>query len=434
MAFPPLTQDDLLALWRTLFPSGYTQPIETQAGGQGLDQAAMQAAIFARVAEAANVTFGALYLRPHSTQTAPPAAGAQHATVTLDIVRAAPATGEITLVAGVAFVATIRTPSGRSLDGVTFEVLADTVIPAGSLTTQVEVRASRVGFSSNVPAGSVSRFVQRGTASVVTATIEADNVLRDAAGASGGDRLTPAMTGQYVRLVGGLNGGTVPRRIISVTASTITEPTATAVLDGAPLTFPDTLSRAEVLEFADLGLSVSQTVAATGGVDGWLDYIGEERNTPRQRGEGDDAYRLRLSSLADVVSPGAILRAASRILSPLGIAWALEETRDPSGLRGMVLDFDAFDTGSIEDGAVMLSLDDCVRFFVLRIGIGNQGEFGMPFDAPYPSNAFDAPGNALNFFDGFPVTYLAAVAALWATVEASRAAGIHWLLVRDPSL
>jgi hypothetical protein len=134
------------------------------------------------------------------------------------------------------------------------------------------------------------------------------------------------------------------------------------------------------------------------------------------------------------VSPGAIQRICARILSPLGINWALKETRDPSGLIGRVWDFHAFDYGTISDGVVLLSLGDSTRFFVLCVGFGNQGEFGMPYDAPYPSNAYDAPGPALNFYDGFPVTYYAAIAALWAMVNAARAAGIHWVLVRDPSL
>lgn len=433
MAFQPLTEPDLLALWRTLFPRGYTRPIETEASGQGLDLVSAHAVQFARAAEGANNTFGAIYLRPHSTQTAEPASGARYASAVLEILRAPPATGAITLIAGVEFVATIRTETGEVLDGVRFRVLSDTLIPAGSLgPVNVPVLASRVGWSSNVPAGSVDHFALRGSAHIVAATIQPGNVLADTAGAGGTDRLTPAMVGQYVRLVGGVNGGTVPRRIISVTQPTVTDPHAYALLDGAPLAAPDTTTYVDVLEFADLGLTVTQPADAVGGRDGWLDAIGAERNAPRQRNEDDEAYRLRLVTLDDVVSPGAMERIAARVLSPLGIPWRIIETRDPFTLIGFIWDFHAYDFGDFNNGIIFAP---ATRYFAILVGPGNQGEFGFAYDAPYPSNAYDATNAAaLNAYDGYPISYYSALAALWAAVERARAAGIAWDLVLDPDL
>ena len=98
MAFLPITRDELLALWRTLFPTGYTVPIEQEGDGQGFDAFVQQAEQLARVAAAENITTQAYYLLPHSTQTAPESAGERRATGTLLVVRAAPATGSITLV------------------------------------------------------------------------------------------------------------------------------------------------------------------------------------------------------------------------------------------------------------------------------------------------------------------------------------------------
>lgn len=433
MSFPALTQNDLLDLWRSLFPSSYTKPIENAGHGQGFDTFASQAKIFARSADAANTTFGALYIRPHSTQTAPPAAGAARALTTLLVGRLPPTLGAIVLIAGTEFQAYLRSPQGDVLEGVRFRVVADTLIPAGSTgPTPVDVEASRVGYAGNVVEGSVTGFAARGEAVIIGATIEAGNVLRDTAGAAGTDRLTPAMIGQYVQLVGGLNGGTVQRRIISVTQPTTIDPTATALLDGAPLVFPDTTARAEVLEFVELGFTVEQPNAATGGLDGWLDALGEERNLPRQFGEDDETYRRRIIALDDTISPAAILRAASRILSPLGIGFRLLETRDFNGLFGAAFDFSPFDYGSIASGVGIFAPE--VRFFILAVGFGGQGEFGCPFDSPYPSNAFDAPGDALNFFDGFPVLYMSAIATLWAEVNKKRAAGVGFVIVRDPSI
>lgn len=434
MAFQPLSHDDLLALWRTLFPASYTRPLETESDGLGADYVHVQASQMSRAAAGADTTFGAIYLRPHSDQTAPPAAGAARAATTVLVARAAPTLGDITLIAGVELRSLFHTPQGGVIEGPRFVVAEDTRLAAGSLGPfSVPVVASRVGFAGNVPAGSIADFAPRGTASVVGATVLAGNVLRDNAGASGGDRITPQMIGQYVRLVGGVNGGTTARRIVSVTQPTVTDPYAYAVLDGAALVAPDTLTRADVVEFADLGLSVTQPADAAGGVDGFLDAIGDERNMPRQLGEGDDAYRLRLSSLADIVSPGAIARIASRILSPFGIPWKLVETRDTGTLIGLVWDYHAFDYGSVTDGVVFAPP---TRYFAIVVGTGNQGEFGFPYDSTALglTNAYDAPGGAHDFYDGFPVGYYSAISALWATVDRARAAGVAWDLILDPTL
>lgn len=433
MAFQPIDFDGLLALWRSLFPAGYTVPIENEGDGQGFDVFTQQARQFARVAAAENITTQAYYLRPHSTQTAPESAGERRAVGTLEVRRAPPATGAVTLVAGVEFVADVRSPDGTVLDGVRLRVLADTLIPAGTLgTVPVPVEAVRPGYQGNLPAGSVTRFALRGRATVPVATVEAGNVLRD----SGlPDRLTPAMIGQYVRLVGGLNGGTVPRRILSVSQGS---PTSTAVLDGAPLTFPDTLTQAEVEEFADIGLTVEQLTPLTGGRHGWLDAIAADRSAGREPGESDDALRLRLSFLDDIVSPAAILRIASRILTPLGIPFALWETRDTfGGLVGFIYDDDPYDAFTLFDVGhpVYLSENSATTFFILAVAFGNAGEFGFAYDAPYPQNAYDATTPlALNFYDGSPLEYLSALASLYAAIDRARAAGVGWLLVRDPTL
>lgn len=431
MAFAPISRDELLALWRTLFPSGYTAPIEEEGNGQGFDAFVQQAEQLARVAAAENVTTQAYYLLPHSTQTAPESAGERRATGTLFVVRAAPATGSITLVQGTEFVADVRSPDGTVSDGIRLRSTADVTIPAGALgASTVPVEAVRPGYQGNLLPETVTRFQARGRATVPSPTVEGGNVLRDSGVA---DRLTEAMIGQYVRLVGGINGGTIPRRILSVTQGS---PTSYAVLDGPPLVAPDTLTQAEVEEFADLGLTVSQPSALSGGRHGWLDAIAADRNTGRQPGESDAALRLRLAFLDDVVSPAAILRIASRILTPLGIRFRLAETRDcSSGLRGFVYDFDPYDAFTLFDPGSPVYVGDGTEttFFILFVSFGNDGEFGFAYDAPYPENAYDAV-DALNAYDGFPVGYYAALAPLYDAINRARAAGIGWLLVRDPSL
>ena len=426
MSFEPSTTDDLLALWRTLFPRSYTVPIEEGNNGQGLDIYAQQAAQFARLSEALAVSTQAYYLRPHSSQVRPPAQGEAPAVGAVLVSREGSAVGPITIIAGTRLVVRVRNSLGQTIDGVGFVTSEDATIAAGTLgPVSVPVQAERVGYQGNVPAGSITAFADRGRATVPGATIEAGNVIRDTGVP---DRFTPAMIGQYVRIVGGANAGTFPRRILSVTQG---NPTTFVQVDGPALTFPDTTTQVEVEEFADLGLTITQPAPTTGGRHGWLDAIGRDRNTGRAPGESDEDYRRRLVALPDVVSPAAILRILARLLTPVGIGYALMETRDPGTLIGMVWDFHAFDYGTIADGVVFAP---ATRFFVVRIGIGNQGEFGFPYDAPYPSNAYDAPGPALNFYDGFPVGYFARVDAVYRSIERARAAGVGWALVPDPTL
>ena len=47
MAFPPLTQEELIELWRRMNPPSYTVPIEDEQNGQGFDIPSAQAEIFA---------------------------------------------------------------------------------------------------------------------------------------------------------------------------------------------------------------------------------------------------------------------------------------------------------------------------------------------------------------------------------------------------
>lgn len=427
MAFQPYTLDRLLALWRALFPASYTVPIEEEAGGQGLDAFAQQAAQFARSADAAAVTTQAYYLRPHSTQVRPEAQGALPAFGTVALTRAAPAAGDIVLAKGTRLRGVERDSRGVETTVGEFTLVRTETLFAGTLGPYtVEVEAVRVGYQGNVPAGTITAFSPLGTASVAC-TVGPGNTLTDTGVP---DVFTQNMVGRYVRLVGGLNGGAVPRRILSWTSTT--PGVLTVTVDGPALAFPDTTT-AEVVETGALGVSVTQPVALAGGRSGFLDAIAIDRGTSRQTGETDAQLRERLVNLADIFSPAAINRIAARLLDPLGIPWVLEETRDPLGLVGMVWDFHAFDYGTIANGVVFAP---ATRFFILRIGDTSAGEFGFAYDTPFLPIPPTSAGNAwdVGVYDGFPVDYYAAAAALWAAVEAARAAGIGWLLVRDPAL
>ena len=421
MSFPASTKAALLEIWRRIFPRDYTIPIEIQANGQGFDVPSQQAAQLARTSDAVNTTAGAYYIASHSSQTAPPGAAAVRAVATLRIHRAPPAGVDLTLAQGTEFVAVLRSPNdGRDVDQEHYRLVQDYLFPAGVLYVDVTVEDVRVGYQGNTRLGTINRFALRGTATVQAAVL-AGNQLSDNGSA---DRLTEAMIGQFVRFISGPNAGTNPRRILSVTASLAV---SVALLDGDPL-IVGSAPNTEVEEFADVGLTVEQLTAATGGKHGWLDASGADRRVYRALNESDASYRLRIQNLPDVVSPAAIRRTAARILTPLGLAFEIHETRSP-GLLGFIWDISPFDIGEICDGDVLLDEFDAVRFFVICIERGNQGEFGAPYDTPFPDNAWDVV-----FFDGYPVGFYAELAALYAAVEAARAAGVHWTIVIDPDL
>lgn len=124
-----------------------------------------------------------------------------------------------------------------------------------------------------------------------------------------------------------------------------------------------------VLDWAtDLGLSVTNPISPTGGRFAMLDGLGRERAVDRSPNESDDLYRLRVSTLADVVSPNAVLRAANRVLAPFGILPCFRE----AGLRLLPgIFFDGALPGGNDENAYDL---DSVEFVFPGAVIGFQGE------------------------------------------------------------
>ena len=100
----PLTAADLQSIWQGATDSSYWQPFVQAGIGAGLEAWTQMFAQFARVAQAADTTFEAMYILPWSGQTAPPASGPTAATVTLYLQRlpggSAYTATAITLVAG----------------------------------------------------------------------------------------------------------------------------------------------------------------------------------------------------------------------------------------------------------------------------------------------------------------------------------------------
>jgi hypothetical protein len=94
---------------------------------------------------------------------------------------------------------------------------------------------------------------------------------------------------------------------------------------------------------ADFGLTVTNALSPTGGLAGWLDELGGERNIDRAPGESDDIYRQRVARIADVVTPNAIRRALSRTLGVL--PWCFREV-GTAEFRGWFFDGDLATVGT----------------------------------------------------------------------------------------
>lgn len=460
MAFKPCTQSSYLALWRTITPASYNAPIEEETEGAAFDVPSMFGRIFERVEDAANTSQQAYYLKPHSTQTGPSASGPRRAVGTVRIARPAPSDYALLLPSGTRIQAVYRPGSfGSDVIVVEYRLTADATLAPGVLAADVQVEADLPGYDGNLGLGLAELSFVPASPLTFTGTLGATTATPAPVQGLPSDRLTLADVGRYVRFsapvpLPALTGptATTPRRITAIGPTGIIafEPAVDAVDVGK-------VTQVEVEEFSDLGVTLEQLTDFAGGVPGTLDAIAVDRGTGRLLGESDKQLCDRLQELADIVSPAAISRITSRVLTPLGIPFAIKETRDPEGLGGFVFGAEApgsvgspFDFGGLTlvprlpgsqfptQGAVFLSEGAYRRYFVICVGFAPLGDFGLFFDATSPyagdANAFDAQVPGGNFYDGSAAGFDDVISRLYDEINRARAAGIGFAIVRDPNL
>ena len=488
MANPAFTKEDLLALWRAVFPESYTAPVEFNGETEGFDVPSAQAAIMASLSLAIEIATQAYFLKAHSIQTQPPASGEAPSTTTVTITREAP----------MGFQVDIDNPDAFTLEAVQLDsfgvsrVVAEFKITEAifwaegeaiprrkidqvQLTDGVPVVSVVTGHDQNIPAGLITQFKVQGSARVRPAA----HILIDF-GVSGmemppvdpinrEDRLTVNMQGRYARVLGLSTGAFPPVQIRGLT--NVTGGSQTAVLSPslpAP-TLLETNLTIQVEEWADLGFTVSQPLPAEGGTYGWLDAIGNDRGQGRAPGETDVLYRERLCVLDDTISPAAIQRICIRDYEQkTGLQCVLYETRDFETWPGLVYDvpvplgptspgnfprFTIYDADQSNFPGLQ-RLDDSYlsegmlrRFFVicLEIPVDASGFFWDTVANPIggaggnPFNAFDLGtsgtiGTRAAFFDGFDVVASSASAELFKAIDAARAVGVGFIILRDPFL
>jgi hypothetical protein len=154
---------------------------------------------------------------------------------------------------------------------------------------------------------------------------------------------------------------------------------------------------------ADLGVAAANAQAPQGGLLGYLDDLGLERNIGRAPGESDAVYRKRVSTPADTVTPNAVRRALSKVLGP--IPWCLREVGQ-SALPGWFFDGSNVPAGYVQSlpapqrAAAAAQLDAYDTNAILFTGTVTSGTFGGPtYD---PTNLFNSGGT----FYGEPVRLL----------------------------
>jgi len=427
-----LSQTDLLDAMRAVVDAAYLEPLETEDSGAGFDIYRAIAAIFERASQAVERSTQAMYITAHSAQTDPPAVGGARAAGVLAVTREAPTDGAVVLLVGDVLVMTVTGPDADTVIDAKLEVTTATTFAAGvSGPVLVPVRALRVGYHANLGA-STSRtvvFHVRTAKTLTAASTTAPNLITD----SGlGDGFDDGDVGGFVRFTAGPNLGLGPRRIEAVDTAT-----ATATVDDTiALVAGVGNSSLEVVDLLELGFAAEVSTDLTGGRSAMLDMLGAERGMGRGDSETDASYADRVRYLPDTIAPNALYRAASRILTPLGIPWRLLESRHPDDFEGAAWGYFAFDDPVLYNW--VLGRDHFFwsgngfeyRGFYLVVERMWYGDFGAPFDHPpvpggvHPSDAFD-----WMFYDGYPLGWYDDMDRAVAEIEKTRAAGVPWLVV-----
>ncbi len=227
-----LTQEDFIQLWREIFPTSYTVPIETEGDGQGFDKEQAQAAIFAAVTQAVTCQTQSYYLKRHSLQVEPPASGALRGTGTVLITRTGNVGFPAPLLAGTRLLAVQLGSYGQEIEMGEYELVEREDFAEGETSRDVVVQAVIPGYSGNIPAGKINQFSIRGQETVPNADVTGGNtaVVQSANLAPGGqDNLRPDMVGQYVRFTSMTVFPPGPRLIVDASVATVDDQQETTI-------------------------------------------------------------------------------------------------------------------------------------------------------------------------------------------------------------
>lgn len=331
MAIRLLTQEDFIQLWRDIFPTSYTVPIELEGDGQGFDKEQAQAAIFAAVVQAVTCQTQSYYLKRHSLQVDEPASGSVKATGTVTILRTGDVGFPAPLLAGTRVLAVQLGSYGQEIEMAEFELVQREEFPAGDTGRDVQVQAVIAGYSGNIPAGKINQFSVRGQETVPNADVIGGNtsVVQSANLAAGGqDVLRPDMVGQYIRFTNLVVFPPGPRLIVDATVATVGDQQETTVTFEPGLETPGGAVLPDVVHTVATLLSTNtEPFAIVGGevldisVDGILavavNFLGGDTTAALAVSRINAAFAAALQSLPAVVE-GSSVRLNGSVLGNTG--------------------------------------------------------------------------------------------------------------------
>jgi len=253
----------------------------------------------------------------------------------------------------------------------------------------------------------------------VTGTFEAGEVVTW----TGGEGLV--LWASATRLAVAVRSGQAPTGTLTGLVSGATGPYQVEIGSTLPASSAVTW---RVLSWVELGVAVTNPSSPAGGRLGVLDELGIGMMLPRATAEPDDTYRERLAASDDVVSPNALLRAANRVLAPLGFAACLREP-GTAKLPGLYFDVDpagdparsfAFDMPDEQPHRWKLLLDylEFRGFFLIGVPEMPVDQQGSALDV----NALDHDA----FFDGESVASGEVYAAVWSALARVKGGGVSF--------
>jgi len=205
-----------------------------------------------------------------------------------------------------------------------------------------------------------------------------------------------------------------------------------------------------------VGLALDGVDAQSGGTDDNLWLLGDNRGLYQQNLESDNTFRDRLTRLADVVSPNAIIRVCNRILRPMLYSCKVHDVQiggNGGGYTGLWLDMlpsyapeivgalDLYGPGDKypkNPWMVLQSIQEAYGWFLVELPYIGEGDFGIGLDdGPLYFDSVQNVyyGGALSgFMDGFPVLGYAAYSAIHSAVDAARAGGVGFTMIRSKGL
>lgn len=243
---------------------------------------------------------------------------------------------------------------------------------------------------------------------------------------------------------GGITGYLIRARVTAVTTTT-DQPlgrTATAYL-AQSLTPENGTLEWRMLDWSELGFEIVQMGAPAGGRDDMLRLLGEERGVYQQTNETDDQFRNRAARLADVVSPNSIRRYVNRELAPYGYRGLAIDVEDYDGFFCDIDFCDYYEPGDpagapASDYKLLLSEKEAYGWFFVFVPNLNDGtDFGNGYDEGPLGLIGDtqlAPAFDTAIMDGYAVSADQTYRSIYDAVNAARAGGIGFTMIRDESL